>query len=80
MGFLLKENERTSEEESGIAVLDSCGRMETNEDMNVQIASTLKVLSQSGKDKNVQVRGLRFLFDSCNDGFGCRALIITRTR
>ena len=38
---------------------------------NGQIASTLKVLSQSGRDKNVQVRGLRFLLDSCKEGLDC---------
>lgn len=54
-----------------IAVLERCWRIITKQGMDVQIASTLKVLSQSGRDKNVQVRGLRFLLDSCKEGLDC---------
>ncbi|OAO17918.1 hypothetical protein AV274_0376 [Blastocystis sp. ATCC 50177/Nand II] len=36
--------------------------------MEIQIASTLQLLSESAKDKNVQIHGLKFLVETCADG------------
>lgn len=38
--------------------------------MEVQIASTLQLLSESMKDKNIQIHGLKFLVEKCADGRG----------
>lgn len=35
--------------------------------MEIQIASTLQLLSESAKDKNVQIHGLKFLVETCAD-------------
>ena len=37
--------------------------------METQIVATLDLLSQSIKDKNVQVRGLKILLDASNESF-----------
>lgn len=36
--------------------------------MDLQITSTLNLLSQSVHDKNVQTRGMRYLIDCCSEG------------
>lgn len=38
--------------------------------MDLQITSTLNLLSQSVRDKGVQTHGMRYLIDCCSEG-GC---------
>ena len=45
-----------------------CSSITTEGPMEIQIASTLQLLSESVKDKNVQIHGLKFLVETCADG------------
>lgn len=45
-----------------------CSSLTAEGPMEIQIASTLQLLSESAKDKNVQIHGLKFLVETCADG------------